>query len=130
MDGEMLSLADILGIQRGAQESEARPDHEAQIMEIRALYERYNKMPFSPGDLVTPLPNSIYTHQGEPFIVLEVFDPPIRPFPEEADPSDMHFGARLDMRVASLKVRGGQSGIVCVYVESFYFGPYEKPEGK
>lgn len=107
MQGIAINLGDLMRDAMGKQEKErgqkSRPIDEAQVMELEALYARYiAPCPFKPGDLVTPRPNSNYTDNGIPHIVLEVAEQPIRLF-HANDPHDISahsFGPRLDVRVA------------------------------
>ena len=57
------------------QKSPALPLPEAQIMELRAAFARYNdKCPFKAGDIITPRANVPILGAGTPYIVLEFVD--------------------------------------------------------
>lgn len=71
---------------------------------------------FKPGDIVTPLPDSNYKGQGEPHLVLEVFDEPHRCF--VGDVSSHYYGALYDMRVISLRATSRGETIVAWTVTS------------
>lgn len=106
MEGIAINISDLvrdaIGKQGKGRAEKQRPLDEAQVMELKAMYERYAApCPFKPGDLVTPRSNSNYTDNGVPHIVLEVAETPIRVFDieEPHDISSHAFGPRLDVRV-------------------------------
>lgn len=109
MEGIAINISDLvrdaIGKQGKGRAEKRRPLDEAQAMELKAMYERYAApCPFKPGDLVTPRPNSNYTDNGVPHIVLEVAETPIRVFDieEPHDISSHSFGPRLDVRTGLL----------------------------
>ena len=76
-----------------------RPITEAIVDELQAVYRRYNNgCSFRPGDFVTPSTGAPLAGAGQPHIVLEVFDQPLR---RESAKAGTHTEfARIDMRVA------------------------------
>ena len=93
---------------------------EAQVASLREVAARYAAgCPFKPGDLVTARRGGFYMGQGEPAVVLEVFDPPFR-FHDGENGSGYHF-ARYDMRVA----RVHDAGVLAAFaVESWGYETY------
>lgn len=78
-------------------DDQPRPLTEAIIHELRVIFARYQRAcPFDPGQLVTPRRGSTVTGVGDPHIVVEVFDPPIRSQSTAGSNAD---GRRFDMRV-------------------------------
>lgn len=96
-----------------------RPLHDAQIMTLREIYERYARVcPFGPGELVTPLKGQqCQKNAGEPHIVLEVRTDAPPHFSNDQLSSSMTFGARHDMRVAVLM----GDDYCAFWVESWHF---------
>lgn len=98
-----------------------RPVHEAQIMELRAMLERYaapNR--FNVGDIVTPRKGANIVGAGEPHIVLEVLEQPHRSWDWESGSSQ--FGRLLTMRVGCLA--NDDESYVAYAVEHHAFEPY------
>lgn len=84
--------------------------------------------PFKVGDLVTARAGYNMSGAGEPGIVIEVPDSPIRNFDVPAEPSDTGnaaFGRRLDMRIACAGRRGELVGF---WVEAWAYEAYEAAE--
>lgn len=106
-------------------EEPSRPAADVQLMEIRAAFDRTQKKAadrFKVGDLVTPTSNSMAEGSGDPHIVIEIIEPPIRNL-IPADSGSPRHGALLDMRVLSLF----PNGTVCAHlVESWYFEAYSE----
>jgi hypothetical protein len=76
------------------------PHVDAVIHELRSILKDYQAgCSFAIGDLVTPRKGRAVRGDGEPHIVLEVFDPPIRRTPDATD--QLAYG-RCDMRVLTL----------------------------
>ena len=72
---------------------------------------------FRPGDLVTPLANSITVGAGEPCVVLELrTSTPVF----EGNPDYVRYGQRFDMRIA----RFMEDSIARFWVESVDYEPY------
>ncbi len=103
---------------------------EEQAVTLKEVAQRYAAgCPFQPGDLVTPRPHHNLIGVGHPHVVLEVIDDPLdAPVAGSTKPSDYGnpaFGARLDMRTASV----ADDGVVCAWWgESWQFEPYVAPE--
>ena len=115
-----LNLGELLG---ESDEDPPRPCHEAQVMELRALAERYDAgCPFKPGDLVTPRAGYNIYGAGEPHIVLETPFKPVRPWTinKPADIEDYAFGERVDMRTACL----AHGDYVAFWAASWKFMPW------
>ncbi|RWX72560.1 hypothetical protein [Mesorhizobium sp. M2A.F.Ca.ET.039.01.1.1] len=124
MDGFAINLSDLIaGGRPAAKPAAPRPIPEAQIATLREAFERYtNPCPFKPGDIVTPRKGFGYADAGEPHIVLEVAEKPIRNFEAPADVSNIYssaFGSRVDFRVASLTDGRGETAIVAYWQESW-----------
>jgi len=90
---------------REMDQAASRPLPEAQIDELRRIEADYRAgCRFKVGHLVTPRKGRAIRDAGNPAIVLEVFDPPIRilaPVRDLFECGNNVFGARYDMRVAS-----------------------------
>lgn len=101
----------------------SRPLAEAQIMELRELLKAESAPnPFKVGDLVTPKKSSPYVLEGQPHIVIEVLDPPIRPTHDTSGPDG---GAPHDLRVGAIDRAGGKS----VYLmRSVHLEAYTEPD--
>lgn len=101
------------------------------VSQLREALDRYiAPCPFKVGDLVTPRKNSSYRQGGDPHLVIEVFEQPVRNFSTEtAQPG---FGGKFDMRVICMiehRVAGRLNHYVCPYtVESWQFEPWESEE--
>lgn len=133
--GIPLSGDDLLRMLRGGDEDgdggpAARALPEADVATLREIAERYARpCPFNPGDIITPLPGQ-YNNAGEPHVVLEVAEFPIRNFDEGGHTSAFSnsFGARLDIRVALIDYRHGEGRVECYWQESWRHEPW-KPKG-
>lgn len=99
-----------------------KPLPEVIIGELRALEEAYRCVseggcPFRPGQFVTPRPGRVPKGEGEPHVVLEVFDPPLLGKDEAGAAKEC---ARNDMRVACYT-----SGRYATFMaESWEYEPY------
>lgn len=81
------------------EEEERPPLAEAQLDELRAILATYREgCRFEAGDMVTPRRGRALRGAGEPCLVLEVFDPPVR---RQGTGQAGYFTelARLDMRI-------------------------------
>lgn len=87
-----------------------KPVLEAAMATLQEIAGRYQaKCPFGPGDVVTPRVGFLYTNCGTPHVILEVFDPPLRYFPETGTYSDVAsctYGTRLDVRLGIIDNEG------------------------
>lgn len=120
-----MSLSDLLS--EMASERNEKPVRlplpEAQIMELKALQQRYAApCPYVSGDLVTPRGNCNVKGAGLPHIVLEVGRPSEAAEPEST--ASNGYGRRIDMRVACYSER--KASIAAFWVESFEFEPYSQ----
>jgi len=133
----MIELSEFL--RAAAQQS--RADQEARksppdvlCTTLRELTDRYTApCPFKVGDLVTPRADSDYVGEGEPQVVLEVLETPIRNFVTHDSKDSVHsqaFGLRLDVRVGC----EADGCLVAFWKESWklepYTGPGSEPEQK
>lgn len=128
--GELMSA---LGQQSRETEHEPpRPLHEAQIMELREAWARFQvpaRERFVLGQLVTPTRGSPIDSAGEPHLVVEMPETPLRPVPALEDATGVFapsFYPRLDLRV--MRWTGTRSGVFCAtpfWVESWCFVAYE-----
>ena len=119
MSGQAMHAFDLSDILGGMDERKAPPAMAAELLvEYRDRYQEFLEgCRFKPGDLVTPLADSIIAGAGEPCIVIELrCCTPIF----EGDPSTPQFGQRLDMRVA----RFMGDDIVRFWAESVDYEPY------
>lgn len=94
---------------------------------LRELADRYAApCPFKVGDLVTPRADSDYVGEGEPQIVLEVLETPIRNFVTYGSKDSVHsqaYGVRLDVRVGC----EADGCLVAFWKESWKLEPYTGP---
>lgn len=74
---KIFELSDLLGGHHPNQPAVDEPQIllEARIMRLREEFDRYGKVTFKPGDIVTALPTSLIKWAGVPMIVLETKDP-------------------------------------------------------
>lgn len=124
MKGKIMSIEELAAMIGGSQDKEApKPLPEAAVATLREAFDRYAAgCPFKPGDLVTPRKGFNHGGAGDPSIVLEVPDEAVRPF-DASDPrstANHTFGARLDMRVATIQ----DGDVVAYWDESWAFEPY------
>lgn len=121
------ALAAALGInphEHNHSDAAPSPLPEVQIATMREYCALYQKpCRFKVGDLVTPIRGSTVKGAGDPHLVIEVFDEPIRAVHSEKV-GTTKFGARLDIRIICLT----QGCYVSFCVESFEFEPYEGAE--
>ncbi len=109
----------------------SRMQREAAIMDMRQILNDYKDgCRFNVGDLITPAQGAFIKWAGEPHLVIEVLETPVRMFDlveEMGDVADPNFGARYDMRVLSPVVRpnDGLMGIRAYMAESWLYKPYE-----
>lgn len=121
------ALAAALGINpHGRDHDDEAPSSlpEVQIATMReycALYQEPCR--FKVGDLVTPRKGTSVKGAGDPHIVIEVFDEPIRPVHAERAGTPKFYG-KMDIRVMCMT--SGCYASFCV--ESFEFEPYEGAE--
>lgn len=131
MSIQAFDLSEIL--QRAAQSSRDDSDDRASsppdvlCITLSEIAQRYAApCPFKPGDLVTPRKGYNKKGAGQPHIVLEVFEEPVRTFDTTEDMADTgspFFGAKLDMRIAC-----EVSGVIMAYcTESWNMEPYTGP---
>lgn len=115
---DMYSLADLLRATPQRAEK-PKPLPEAQVLELQGIFEKYRQPRFKPGDLVVVRRGGCCTDASQPHIVLELR---VEAEPDwSSDPSSQLFGARYDVRIASL-----HQGIYgAFWAESWYFEPYE-----
>jgi hypothetical protein len=111
----------------GGKDDAPAPLPEAAIADLRELCSRYTAgCPFRVGDLVTPRGGYNLRGPGDPHIVVEVADVPVRNLDNSADSSgwaSCAFGARLDIRVAHI-----QNGKMTMHwSESWMYEPYTGP---
>lgn len=103
-----------------------KPIPEAQIAILREMHALYvAPCRFKPGDIITPRPGS-YKDAGEPHIVLEVREEPIRNFDISANHSEAFsnaYGVKLDIRVALLQ----GDRVEAYWQESWRHDPYTGP---
>lgn len=128
MTGFALPLGALLhGLGEEKREEAARPLHEAQIMELQLLLLREQKTnPFKVGDLVTPTEDGPYINHGEPFIVVEVLDEPVRLAATVDDHASPGCYEPHDLRVAGYS-RGGS--YVVWLQRSIYLEKYVAKDG-
>jgi hypothetical protein len=124
-----VTLADLLAQQQQQQQrprDEApKPLPEAQIMMLREIHASYGVQRFAPGDLVMVCKGvACHSSDRQPHIVLEVRPGAEPDFTQShnVDPSCQLFGARFDIRIATLCL--GTYG--AFWAESWYFEPYEE----
>lgn len=94
------------------------------LTEVAARYAA--PCPFKPGDIITPRRGFHVRRHGEPHIVLEVFESPVRItsiVEEITDVGHPVFGSRLDFRVCCEV--GGK--ITAYTAESWMYEPYTGP---
>lgn len=116
------------GVDPSEKKERLRPLPEAQIMELKEAFDRYQTIGhrFKPSDIVMPRKDSPYREAGHPHIVLEVNENPSLDMSAE-DNSVMHYGARLDIRVAVLKPeRGGTFALAPFWTESWQYDLYKE----
>lgn len=123
----MVSLEAILSSAAAASPSKtvALPIPEAQVATLLETFSRYSApCPFKPGDLVMPRTGFGYTDEGRPHVVLEVSNPPIRPFgvSDRLTPASNLYGLKLDIRVACFRSNGE---VDAFWQESWRHEPYE-----
>jgi hypothetical protein len=96
---------------------------------LQEVCETYQKpCPYKPGDLVTPRRGYWIKGAGEPHIVVEVFDPPIRLITDDVEEAgSMMYGARFDIRVACMS--NHTRNVVAFVAESWAYEPYNMPNG-
>lgn len=120
---QMEQLIQALNAEQGPKKP--RPQHEAQIDELRRAFSDYEvgAERFKPGDLVQAKKNSQYHNPGEPVVVAET-RPDAEPFfgMIATEAGSNSFGGRQDMRVLLINDFGD---IVAHWVESFQFEPYD-----
>ncbi len=119
MSGQAMHAFDLGELLGGMDERKSPPAMAAELLsEYRQRYQEFLEgCRFKPGDLVTPLSNSIVVGAGEPCVVLETRrGTPIF----ESDPDTPNFGRRFDMRVA----RFMEDSIARFWVESVDYEPY------
>lgn len=75
---------------------------------------------FAVGDVITPRKGTAYRSAGNPHMVCEVIDPPLR-F-TGADPSSHKYGMDYDLRVMTMY----DDIVTCFTVESWAFDPWTK----
>lgn len=87
-------------------------------MELAAAHQRMSAgCPFAVGELVTPLASSPLVGAGDPFLVVEVFDPPIR----VEDQSSVRLGQQIDLRLLLVHGTLDSFGVVSIMAESWCF---------
>lgn len=127
MRGVMLggSLADLLGQQEESEQVPKRPLPEAQVMELRAMAERWHGRAgrFKVGDLVTPVANCNYKGAGEPLLVLSVGGGP-GPALDPGGIGGGGYGFDPDVLVVALSHNNVLSK---VWFESCFLVPYTGP---
>lgn len=117
------------GRRRGRDRDDDAPKSPPDVLckTLREIAARYSApCPFKVGDLVTVRKGYNLKGEGEPIIVIEVAEQPIRNFACVDDPSDvasMAYGSKLDVRTAH--ERGGN--IVSHWQESWCLEPYTGP---
>lgn len=123
MEVHALSLEEVLGRARADRKPKPRPLHEAQIMEIAALFTRHQRQPFTAGEFVTPVENSGHEWVGEPHIVMQTKEP-YYDFGPNMSPGSPAYGHRVDMEVAVMS-----TDYLCTYwVDSRCFVKYSKKQ--
>jgi hypothetical protein len=119
--GELLGEAIMNGARR--QDKPMSPlQREAAAMTLKEVAQRYHTNPFKVGDLVTPREAHNVRHAGEPHVVVEVFDPPVRvtQIAESAEMASPHFYARCDVRIVCMM----NDDIMAFMMESWKLKPY------
>ena len=111
----------LIPLEDGA-DAPPRPLKEAQVARLREAEARLTRQdcPYAVGALVTPRADGMYRHAGEPHLAVAVRVDPGHNF-AVADSSGPDYGARHDLRVASVKDSGA---VVMHWVDSAYFDPY------
>lgn len=94
---------------------------EAQVMRLKEFADRYAEpCPYKVGDIVTPRPDVCLRGAGNPHMVIEVRETPIRDF--TGRPGTQDYGTRHDMRVAFFV---DNEDIVTLWQESHMYEPYD-----
>lgn len=125
-----IPLEELLG--KLSQETEDNEDGppvtpEAAVMRMMEILPAIvaGKCRFKVGDFVTPRSGMNLRSVGEPHMVIEVFDDPVRVFATSADSEEtgsVHNGCRFDMRTVCVKRdRKGIDAVVPFMHESWQF---------
>lgn len=117
------------GRRRGRDRADDAPKSPPDVLckTLREIAARYSApCPFKVGDLVTPRKGYVSKEEGEPGIVIEVAEQPIRNFAcveGQTDIASMAYGAKIDVRVAY-----GRHGVIMAHwQESWTIEPYTGP---
>ena len=103
---------------------------EAAVERLWGVFANYTAPnPYKPGDLVTPLADAPCKGAGEPHIVIEVLETPLRWWcgMEPSDTGSAFFGQNLDVRVANIRCGGGQEAAGLAWLEHGALEPYTGP---
>lgn len=101
---------------------------EAAVARLREAFVIFSEpCRFSPGDMVTPRPDSGAHGAGDPMIVLEIKSQPMVLW-DQGDYGTSDFGAKIDMRVLSLTpLNAGGEAMIPYWVESWRYRKYDAP---
>jgi len=99
---------------------------EAAVMTLREHLPGYEKCPYKVGDIVTPRKTSNTRGRGEPHLVVEVFDPPVRltNITDTSDATSQNYLFKADMRVLCIR---GNKYVIAYAGEAWNYEPYTGP---
>lgn len=122
----MNSLFEAIMAGGGHEENQAEPkikmDLDAALETLTEFKDNYaNRVGrFKVGDVITPRKGTAYRSSGNPHMICEVMDPPLRFM--GPDPSSHKFGMDYDLRVLTIY----DDIVTCFTVESWAFVPWSK----